>query len=138
MSKSYNNTILLSDPEPVVRKKLKTMVTDPKRVRRTDTGNPDNCPVGSLHKIFSDQQTIKNVYAGCTTAGIGCIECKGWAADSLVKILNPMQERRARFEANPKLTQDIIEAGATKARAAAESTMQEVRQAVHLAPGKNA
>src|SRR5438105_15595351 len=68
MSKSYNNAIFLSDPEPVVRQKLKPMVTDPRRVRRTDPGNPDDCPVGSLHKIFSDQETIKNVYAGCTSA----------------------------------------------------------------------
>ncbi len=132
MSKSYNNSILLSDPESVVRQKLKTMVTDPARVRRTDPGNPDKCPVGSLHKIFSDQQTIKNVYAGCTTAGIGCIECKGWAADSLVKIMAPMQERRTKFEANPKLAWDILEAGSARAQAAAETTMKEVRGAMKL------
>ncbi len=101
-------------------------------MRRTDPGNPDKCPVGSLHKIFSDQQTIKNVYAGCTTAGIGCIECKGWAADSLVKIMAPMQERRAKFEANPKLAWDILEAGSARAQAAAETTMKEVRGAMKL------
>jgi tryptophanyl-tRNA synthetase len=134
MSKSYGNAILLSDPEAVVRKKLKPMVTDPARVRRTDPGNPDKCPVGSMHKIFSDQQTIKNVYAGCTTAGIGCIECKGWAADSIVKLLAPMQERRAKFEQEPKLAWDILEAGSARAQKTAEATMQEVRVAMHLSP----
>ena len=88
MSKSYGNTIMLTDPEPVVRLKLKTMVTDPARVRRTDPGNPDVCPVGDLHKIFSTKETMAKVYEGCRSAGIGCIECKSWAADALVKILN--------------------------------------------------
>lgn len=77
MSKSYGNAILLSEPEPEIRQKLKTMVTDPARVRRTDPGNPQVCPVYSLHKIFSSQETIANVEKGCTTASIGCIECKG-------------------------------------------------------------
>jgi tryptophanyl-tRNA synthetase len=79
----------------VVRQKLKTMVTDPARVRRTDPGDPDKCPVGDLHKVFSTPETLAKVYEGCRSAGIGCIECKGWAADSLVKILEPIQERRA-------------------------------------------
>ena len=87
MSKSYGNTILLSDPEPVVRQKLKTMVTDPARIRRTDKGDPDKCPVGDLHKVFSTPETLAKVYDGCRSAGIGCIECKSWAADALVKIL---------------------------------------------------
>src|SRR5208282_4411784 len=97
MSKSYGNTILLSDPEPVVRQKLKTMVTDPARIRRTDKGDPDKCPVGDLHKVFSTPETLAKVYDGCRTAGIGCIECKGWAADALVQILQPIQDRRAGF-----------------------------------------
>src|SRR5260370_34079244 len=82
MSKSYGNTILLTDPEPLVRQKLKTMVTDPARVRRTDPGSPDVCPVGDLHKIFSARATIAKVDAWCRSAGIGCIEYKGWAADA--------------------------------------------------------
>ncbi|MGA9983395.1 MAG: tryptophan--tRNA ligase, partial [Acidobacteriaceae bacterium] len=94
MSKSYGNAILLSDPEPEIRAKLKTMVTDPARIRRTDPGNPDKCPVGDLHKIFSSQEILAKVYAGCTTAGIGCIECKSWAADAIVSALAPIQERR--------------------------------------------
>ncbi len=80
-----------------MRQKLKTMVTDPARVRRTDPGDPDKCPVGDLHKVFSTPETLAKVYEGCRTAGIGCIECKGWAADALVQILKPIQERRASF-----------------------------------------
>src|SRR5512140_1212600 len=85
MSKSYGNPILLSEPEPSLRAKLKTMVTDPARVRRSDPGDPDKCPVGDLHKIFSTPETMSKVYAGCRSAGIGCIECKGWAADAIVE-----------------------------------------------------
>jgi tryptophanyl-tRNA synthetase len=132
MSKSYGNTILLSEPEASLRAKLKTMVTDPARVRRTDPGNPDVCPVGDLHKIFSCTETMAKVYDGCRTAGIGCIECKRWAADSLWEVLRPIQERRAKYEADPKLAWDLLEEGSAKARAAAESTMEEVRDAANL------
>src|SRR5437763_117409 len=132
MSKSYGNTIMLTDPEPVVRQKLKTMVTDPARVRRIDPGNPDLCPVGDLHKIFSDQETLAKVEAGCRSAGIGCIECKGWAASSLVSILNPMQERRKKYEENPRLAWDILEDGSARARKVASETMQEVRSAMNM------
>jgi len=132
MSKSYGNTILLTDPEPVVRQKLKTMVTDPARVRRSDAGNPDICPVGDLHKIFSSKDTIAKVNEGCRSAGIGCIECKSWAADSLVKLLNPMQERRRKFEENPALAWDILEDGTERARKAAGETMSEVRSAMGM------
>jgi len=132
MSKSYGNTILLTDPEPVVRQKLKTMVTDPARVRRSDPGNPDVCPVGDLHRIFSSQQTMAKVNEGCRSAGIGCIECKGWAADALVQLLNPMQERRKKFEENPRLAWDILEAGSERASKAAEETMADVRQAMGM------
>ncbi len=132
MSKSYGNTILLTDPEPVVRQKLKTMVTDPARVRRSDPGNPDVCPVGDLHKIFSSKETVAKVYEGCRSAGIGCIECKGWAADALVQLLNPMQERRKKFEENPRLAWDILEAGTERARKAAGETMDDVRAAMGM------
>jgi tryptophanyl-tRNA synthetase len=132
MSKSYGNTIMLTDPEPVVRQKLKTMVTDPARVRRTDPGNPDVCPVGDLHKIFSDPTTNQRVDVGCRSAGIGCIECKGWAADALVKILNPMQERRKKYEENPRLAWDILETGSEQARKRAGATMDEVRDAMGM------
>src|SRR5882724_4454769 len=132
MSKSYGNTIMLADPEPVVRQKLKTMVTDPARVRRTDPGNPDVCPVGDLHKIFSDKSTMAKVNEGCRSAGIGCIECKGWAADALVKILNPMQERRKKYEDNPRLAWDILEAGSARAARVAGATMDEVRDSMGM------
>jgi tryptophanyl-tRNA synthetase len=132
MSKSYGNTILLTDPEPVVRQKLKTMVTDPARVRRTDPGNPDVCPVGDLHKIFSSQETMAKVNEGCRSAGIGCIECKGWAADGIVKLLNPMQEKRKKYEENPRLAWDILEAGTERARKAAGETMDDVRAAMGM------
>ncbi|MGA9393677.1 MAG: tryptophan--tRNA ligase [Candidatus Sulfotelmatobacter sp.] len=132
MSKSYGNTILLTDPESVVRQKMKTMVTDPARVRRSDPGNPDVCPVGDLHKIFSDHDTMARVYEGCRSAGIGCIECKSWAADALVQLLNPMQERRKKFEENPRLAWDILEAGSERARKVAGETMKGVREAMGM------
>jgi tryptophanyl-tRNA synthetase len=130
MSKSYGNTILLSDPEAEVRKKLKTMTTDPARVRRTDPGDPDKCPVGDLHKVFSTPETLAKVYEGCRSAGIGCIECKGWAADALVKILNPIQERRAALKDDA--VEAILKEGAVKAAARAEQTMKEVRAAMKM------
>ncbi len=132
MSKSYGNTILLSDPEPVVRQKLKPMVTDPARIRRTDKGNPEVCPVFDLHKVFSSAETQAKAREGCTTAGIGCIECKSWVADAIVAELAPIQERRAKYEADPQLVTDILAAGNQKATARAEQTMQEVRAAMGL------
>ncbi len=130
MSKSYGNTILITDPEPVLRKKLKPMVTDPARVRRTDPGDPDICPVGDLHKVFSTAETLAKVYEGCRTAGIGCIECKNWAADALVQILTPIQERRARY--TQKDVADILEDGSNRARLRAEQTMTQVRAAMQM------
>jgi tryptophanyl-tRNA synthetase len=130
MSKSYGNTIELTDPEPVVRKKLKTMVTDPARVRRTDPGDPDKCPVGDLHKVFSTPETLAKVYEGCRSAGIGCIECKGWAADALVQLLAPIQKRRASYsEAQVK---DILNDGSDRAFVRAEETMVQVRASMQL------
>jgi tryptophanyl-tRNA synthetase len=123
---------MMSEPEDSMRQKLKTMVTDPARIRRKDPGEPDKCPVGDLHKIFSSQDTMAKVYEGCRTAGIGCIECKGWAADSLWEVLGPMQERRRKYEADPKLAWDILEEGSKKARGVAEATMQEARSAANL------
>ena len=130
MSKSYGNTIQMTDLEPVVRQKLKTMVTDPARIRRKDPGDPDKCPVGDLHKVFSTPDTMSNVYEGCRSAGIGCIECKGWAADSLMKVLQPIQDRRAKYTESQVV--EIIETGSRKARARAEQTMVEVRNAMQM------
>jgi tryptophanyl-tRNA synthetase len=130
MSKSYGNTIELSDPEPVVRQKLKTMTTDPARVRRTDPGDPDKCPVGDLHKVFSTPETLAKVYEGCRSAGIGCIECKSWAADALVQILKPIQERRAALREDE--VEAILKEGSVRAAARAEQTMVEVRAAMKM------
>ena len=130
MSKSYGNTIEMTDPEAVVRQKLKTMVTDPARIRRSDPGDPDKCPVGDLHKVFSTPETLAKVYDGCRTAGIGCIECKSWAADALVQVLRPIQERRASFGAAE--VDDILKDGSDRARVRAEQTMVEVRAAMQL------
>jgi tryptophanyl-tRNA synthetase len=130
MSKSYGNTIQLTDPEPVVRLKLKTMVTDPARVRRTDAGDPDKCPVGDLHKVFSTAETMAKVYDGCRSAGIGCIECKGWAADGLVRVLQPIQERRASFSVIQ--VKEILDDGSRRASARAEETMRQVRAAMQM------
>ena len=130
MSKSYGNTILLTDSEPVVRQKLKTMVTDPARIRRTDKGDPDKCPVGDLHKVFSTPETLAKVYDGCRSAGIGCIECKGWAADALVQVLQPIQDRRALYSEAQVI--EILEEGSNRARVGAEQTMVEVRTAMQM------
>ena len=130
MSKSYGNTILLTDAEPIVRQKLKTMVTDPARIRRTDPGDPDKCSVGDLHKVFSTAETLGKVYEGCRSAGIGCIECKGWAADALVQLLAPIQERRAGF--TEAQVAEILEDGSNRARVRAEQTMVEVRSAMQM------
>jgi tryptophanyl-tRNA synthetase len=130
MSKSYGNTILISDPEPVVRQKLKTMVTDPARIRRTDKGDPDKCPVGDLHKVFSTPETMAKVYEGCRSAGIGCIECKSWAADALLKVLQPIQERRASISEPQAI--EILDQGSRQAAVRAEQTMVEVREAMKM------
>jgi tryptophanyl-tRNA synthetase len=132
MSKSYGNTILLSDSEVEIRAKLKTMVTDPARIRRTDPGNPDVCPVFDLHKVFSSEEKLAQVRVGCTTAGIGCIQCKGWLADVVVKELAPIQERRRYFEANPDEVKAILDDGAVRANARAAVTMEQVFAAVGM------
>ncbi|RXH58851.1 tryptophan--tRNA ligase [Granulicella sibirica] len=132
MSKSYKNTIMLSDPESEVRSKLKVMVTDPARVHRTDSGNPDVCPVFDLHKVFSTDETQQKAAEGCRSAGIGCIECKGWLTDAVVETLAPIQERRRHFERNPSLVEDIFHDGAIRARARAAETMYQVRSVMGL------
>jgi len=130
MSKSYGNTILISDPESEVRQKLKTMVTDPARIRRTDKGDPDKCPVGDLHKVFSTPETMAKVYEGCRSAGIGCIECKSWVADALVEVLAPIQERRAGITEPEAI--EILNEGSRRAAVRAEQTMVEVREAMKM------
>jgi tryptophanyl-tRNA synthetase len=132
MSKSYGNTITLSESDADIRAKTKVMVTDPARKRRTDPGNPDVCPVYDWHKLFSAEEPgrLDWVRTGCTTAGIGCIECKAAMAENLIKWIAPVRERRVQFESNPKRVLEILDAGSNTARVVAQGTMQRVREAV--------
>jgi len=130
MSKSYGNTITLSESDTDIRAKTKVMVTDPARKRRTDPGNPDVCPVYDWHKLFSPPETLKWSAEGCRTAGIGCIECKAAMADNLIKWIAPIRERRVEFEKNPKRVLELIDAGSKRARVEAVKTMTRVREAV--------
>ncbi len=132
MSKSYSNTLTLAEPETEIRAKLKVMVTDPARVRREDPGNPEVCPVGDLHKVFSTPDVQQQVWIGCTTAGIGCIECKGWLADAVVRAIAPIQQRRTELATQPDLIPDILRDGATRARARADQTIAEVHHVMGL------
>ncbi|MEX0830327.1 MAG: tryptophan--tRNA ligase [Nitrospirales bacterium] len=132
MSKSYHNTINLSDTEPTVRQKLKTMVTDPARVRRTDKGNPDLCPVYDFHKIFSTDSTIKQIDIDCRTAAIGCIDCKKQVGDAMVARFSPMWEKRAGVTAHPKQMQEVVEEGRKRASVVASETMREVKDAMKI------
>lgn len=132
MSKSYGNTINLSDTEPVVRQKLKTMVTDPARVRRTDKGNPDVCPVFDFHKIYSSADVVKQVDQDCRTAAIGCIDCKRQVADAMVERYQPMWDKRATILQHPEQTQEMVEEGRKRASHVAQETMQEVKTAMKI------
>ncbi len=132
MSKSYNNAIYLSDPEPTVREKLRTMVTDPARKRRSDPGNPDVCPVFALHHVFSPVTTIKRVNADCRTAAIGCIDCKGLVADEIVGRLSPMWARREALAADPAALDRVVSEGTERARSVAGKTLASVNAAMHL------
>ncbi len=132
MSKSYGNTIGLVEEEDSIREKLKTMMTDPARKRRTDPGDPAKCPVFDLHKVFSTEETQSWAAEGCRTAGIGCIECKSALADKVVVQLEPIRNRRADYERRPDDVRDIYRNGARRARVVAASTMADVRSAVKL------
>jgi tryptophanyl-tRNA synthetase len=132
MSKSYNNAIYLSDTEQIVREKLKTMVTDPARVKRTDKGNPDICPVFALHHVLSASPVIDRVNRECRTAEIGCIDCKKLVADPLVAKLTPLWEKRKEIERHPDQVETIIGQGCAKAQTVAKQTLQQVYDAVGL------
>lgn len=132
MSKSYGNALFLKDPPEVVRDKLKPMVTDPARKRRSDPGNPDVCPVFDLHKAFSPRETQEWAAAGCRSAGIGCLDCKGRLADHLALRLAAIHARRPEFAGRPDTVWDILEAGAAKARETARATMEQVRAAMKI------
>ncbi|OLD74870.1 MAG: tryptophan--tRNA ligase [Nitrospirae bacterium 13_1_20CM_4_62_6] len=132
MSKSYGNTINLSDAEPVVRQKLKTMVTDPARVKRTDPGNPDVCPVYDFHKIFSPAAVIERVNRECRTAEIGCIDCKKLVADAMVERLTPIWDERNKLTAKPDRVEEIVREGGKRAAAVSHGTLEEVKAAMNI------
>ncbi len=130
MAKSYGNAIWLSDPPDEIRTKVRNMMTDPQRVRRTDPGRPEVCPVFAWHKLFSPPDVIAWADQGCRTAGIGCVDCKKAMADNLVKWIEPIQARRKEFEAHSQQVWDILDAGSKKAQKAARKTMKRVRNAI--------
>lgn len=131
MSKSYNNAILLSDPPDIVEKKIKPMMTDPARRTRNDPGEPTKCPVYYLHLIYSTGSTIKEVEKGCRTAGIGCLDCKGWLIPSINEFLAPIIKRRNAIIKEGNIW-NILKSGSQKANDIAEKTMKEVRNAIGL------
>lgn len=132
MSKSYGNEISLREDPDSVEKKIKTMTTDPARVRRTDPGDPDKCPVFKLHEVYSDEDTRAWVREGCTTAGIGCLDCKGPLIDAVLAEQQPMRERAKQYEDNPDLVKSIVAEGCEKARTIAKATLEDVRSAMGL------
>ena len=132
MSKSYNNTIALTEKPEVVKETVRAMVTDPARVRRTDPGNPDVCPVGDYHKVFSPMERVAEVDRGCRSAGIGCIQCKGWLFESIQEKTAPIYERRKEIESRPADVTDILNRGAERAQKVARETMAEVREAMRI------
>jgi tryptophanyl-tRNA synthetase len=132
MSKSYGNTIALREDEESIRKKIKTMQTDPQRVRRTDPGDPDKCPVWQFHLIYSNDEVKAWASAGCRSAGIGCIECKQPVIEGVLKEQEPMRERARMYEEDPQLVKNIIADGCEKARKLAQETMRDVREAIGL------
>ncbi len=132
MSKSYGNTIALRDDRDTVTKKVRTMPTDPARVRRTDAGNPEKCPVWMFHQVYSDAATKDWVVKGCTSAGIGCIECKQPVIDGILKEQEPMRERAQKYLDDPSLVRAIVADGCDQARKYAQETMRDVREEMGL------
>ena len=132
MSKSYGNDISLSDTPEEITKKIKTMMTDPARKRRTDPGNPDVCPVFAYHKIYSTEEILQTVDRECRVAGIGCIDCKKWMSERLIEDLSPLLQRRREYAARTDEIKDIIADGNVRANVVATQTMGEVREAVKL------
>lgn len=132
MSKSTGNAIFLREEPAEVTRKIRTMQTDPARVRRTDPGNPERCPVWPLHAIYSDQATRDWVWKGCTTAGIGCLDCKQPVIEGILKEQAPMHERAQKYLDDPQLVRNIVADGCERARKLAEETMVDVREAMGL------
>ncbi|VAX09661.1 Tryptophanyl-tRNA synthetase [hydrothermal vent metagenome] len=132
MSKSYNNTLSLREEPDAIEQKIRTMPTDPARVRRTDPGDPEKCPVWKLHQVYSGEDTLEWVKSGCSSAGIGCIDCKGPVIDAVKAELAPIRERACEYEQDRGMVRKIINEGCERARDVARQTMIEVRQAMGL------
>jgi len=132
MSKSYDNAIYLSDDPKVVKQKIRTMITDPARVKKTDIGNPELSPVYQLHKVFSSKEEQEEVAAGCRTAGIGCIDCKKILIKNIFRIMEPIWAKRNELLNSPDVLQDIVDKGTAKAKKVTEETMKLVREAMGL------
>lgn len=132
MSKSMGNTLALSATDKQIRKGLASAATDPARVTREDPGDPDKCNIHTLHTFFSDEERLQWVRQGCTTAGIGCVDCKKALADNIIEHLGPYRQRREELRANPEQVHAILERGAEKAREVARATMVEVRKRMGL------
>lgn len=133
MGKSYNNAVFLGDSPAEVDAKLSRMMTDPRRARRSDPGEPNDCPAFNLHRVYCTPDEIDYVSRGCRTAGIGCLECKRIMIKHVIADLEPIQERRARLEGEPDQLCAVLADGNQRARAEAAKTMEEVRRAMHLA-----
>jgi tryptophanyl-tRNA synthetase len=132
MSKSYDNVIYLSDSVDTLTQKVKTMMTDPARKRRSDPGDPDICPVFDLHRVYSTEADRQEVAHGCRTAGIGCLDCKGVLIRNMITDLQPLHEKRAHYAAHPQEAMEVLLAGSERAREVAQATMAEVREAMHI------
>jgi len=132
MSKSYSNAVFLSDPAPDIERKLSRMMTDPRRVRRTDPGEPGDCPAFNLHQVYCTPDEIEYVMNGCRTAGIGCLDCKRVMIKHVLADLGPIRERRAELENHPEQVTRALERGNEHARAVAATTMHEARGAMGL------
>jgi tryptophanyl-tRNA synthetase len=133
MSKSRGNTIEIVESPEEIWAKIRPAVTDPARVRRSDPGNPQNCPIGLMHYAISSPEQQEYITWGCTTAGIGCIDCKKILNENINAMLAPIRERRAELAARPELVRAVLHDGAERARAIARQTMEEVRAAMGLA-----
>jgi tryptophanyl-tRNA synthetase len=132
MSKSYNNAVYLDEPDADVEAKLSRMATDPRRVRRTDPGEPADCPAFNLHRIYCKPEEIEYVTQGCRTAGIGCLDCKRVMIKHVLAALAPIRARRAELSQHPQTVPDVLADGNARARAVAEATMTQVREAMKL------
>jgi tryptophanyl-tRNA synthetase len=132
MSKSYGNALAMREPPEEVERKVRRMPTDPARVHRSDPGNPERCPVWQFHLVYSDQATKDWAWKGCTTAGIGCLDCKQPVIDAIKKEQQPWRERAEAYLGNPKQVHWIVEVGTERARTIARETMRDVREAMGL------